>query len=139
MPILGNAIINKLLSAYGYVSPIDGAVSQNTTLQIVLDGCAVGAEVISSIVIVALMLFFNIEKILPKEQEEIQERHKQEALDAGLTYISPEERERIDEEEYNKETLAMELETLEKKCTKKGLDYETEKVKYLAKKEKKSW
>src|SRR5574344_921666 len=137
MPILGNAIINKLLSAYGYVSPIEGATSQNTTLQIVLDGCAVGAEVISSIIIVVLMLFFNIEKILPKEQEEIQERHKQEALDAGLTYISPEERERIDEEEYNKETLAMELETLEKKCTKKGLDYETEKQKYLEAKEKK--
>lgn len=137
MPILGNAIINKLLSAYGYVSPIEGATSQNTTLQIVLDGCAVGAEVISSIIIVGLMLFFNIEKILPKEQEEIQKRHKQEALDAGLTYISPEERERIDEEEYNKETLAMDLENLQKKCTKKGLDYEAETVKYLAKKEKK--
>ena len=45
--------------------------------------------------------------------------------------------EQLDEEEYNKETLAMELETLEKKCTKKGLDYEAEKAKYLAKKEKK--
>lgn len=139
MPILGNAIINLLLAQYGYVAPVGGGegVVQNTTLQIVLDGCAVGAEVISSIIIVVLMLFFDIEKRLPSEQAEIQKRKKEEAVAAGLPYVSPEEIERKDEEEFKAETEKMDLDNLGKKCQKKGLDFETEKAKYFEKKKKK--
>jgi len=136
MPILGNAIINSILGNMGYVSPSSGATSQSLNLQIVFDFCAVGVEVITSIIIVVLMCFFNIEKNLSKEQEEIQERKKEEALASGLPYVSPSERERLDEEEFNKDTLKADLDNLQRKCEKKHLDYETEKIKYYNKKEK---
>lgn len=137
MPIFGNAIINKLLAAYGYVSPSSGATSQNQTLQIVLDGCAVGAEVISSLIIVLLMVFFNVEKNLPEEQKKIQAMKKQEALAAGIAYVTPEEKEKADEAEFEKETEQMDLENLQKKCTRKGLNYDNEKALYFQKKEAK--
>jgi GPH family glycoside/pentoside/hexuronide:cation symporter len=137
MPIFGNAIINLLLGNYGYADPKStSATSQNTTLQIIFDSCAVGVEVISSILIVCLMLFLNVEKNLAKEQAEIQERHKQEVLAAGGTWIAPEDKAKQEEEEFDKETTAMELQDLQMKCEKKHLDYETEKAKYEEKKAK---
>jgi GPH family glycoside/pentoside/hexuronide:cation symporter len=141
MPILGNAIINLLLGNYGYIVPVEGQATQtaqNTTLQIVFDGCAVGAEVISSVIIVCLMLFLNVEKNLGKEQAEIQERHKQEVLASGGVWIAPEEKAKQEEEEFDKETTAMELQELQAKCEKKHLDYDEEKAKYDAKKAKKA-
>lgn len=139
MPILGNAIINLLLGNYGYTKPVEGqSVVQNTTLQIIFDGCAVGAEVLSSIIIVCLMLFLNVEKNLAKEQGEIQERHKAEVLASGGTWVAPEEKARLEEIEFEKETTAMELQELQAKCEKKHLNYDEEKAKYEAKKAKKA-
>jgi GPH family glycoside/pentoside/hexuronide:cation symporter len=138
MPILGNAIINKLLAAYGYVTPTgDVSQTQSVSLQIVLDGCAVGAEVISSLIIVVLMCFLGVEKNLAKEQAEIEERHKQEVLASGGTYLSPQEKEQADEAEFEKETEQADLEALAKKCERRHLDYETERAKYYAKKAQK--
>jgi GPH family glycoside/pentoside/hexuronide:cation symporter len=141
MPILGNAIINLLLGNYGYIVPVEGQATQtaqNTTLQIIFDGCAVGAEVISSVIIVCLMLFLNVEKNLAQEQAEIQERNKQEALASGGVWIAPEEKAKQEEEEFDKETTAMELQELQAKCEKKHLNYDEEKAKYDAKKAKKA-
>ncbi len=141
MPILGNAIINLLLGNYGYIVPVEGQATQtaqNTTLQIIFDGCAVGAEVISSVIIVCLMLFLNVEKNLAQEQAEIQERHKQEVLASGGVWIAPEEKAKQEEEEFDKETTAMELQELQAKCEKKHLNYDEEKAKYDAKKAKKA-
>lgn len=137
MPILGNAIINLFLGNYGYIPSDDARTVQNKTLQIIFDGCAVGAEVISSLIIVVLMCFLNVEKNLAKEQAEIQERHKQETLAAGGTWIAPEERAKQEEAEFEKETTAMELQDLQTKCEKKHLNFEEEKTKYEAKKAKK--
>lgn len=137
MPILGNAIINLFLGNYGYIPSDDASTVQNKTLQIIFDGCAVGAEVISSLIIVVLMCFLNVEKNLAKEQAEIQERHKQETLAAGGTWIAPEERAKQEEAEFEKETTAMELQDLQTKCEKKHLNFEEEKTKYEAKKAKK--
>jgi Na+/melibiose symporter-like transporter len=140
MPILGNAIINLLLGNYGYVKPDANSATQtqNTTLQIVLDGCAVGAEVISSRIIVGLMSFLNVEKNLSQEQSEIQARHKEAVLAAGGVWISPEEKSKQEEEEFDRETEAADLSALQEKCAKKHRNFEDEKAKYLAKKAKKA-
>jgi GPH family glycoside/pentoside/hexuronide:cation symporter len=139
MPILGNAIINKLLAQYGYDAPVEGhtVTGQNTTLQIIFDGCCVGAEVISSLIIVLLMSFLNVEKNLAKEQTEIEERRKAEVLARGETYQTPEAKAQAEEAEYEKETEMADLLTLQKKCNKKHLNFEIEKAKYEEKKAKK--
>lgn len=139
MPILGNSLINLFLGNYGYIQPVEGDTSivQNQTLQIIFDSCAVGVEVISSLIIVLLMGFLNVEKNLGKEQAEIVERHKQEVLAAGGVWVSPEEKAKQDEEEFNALSEEADLAALKKKCEKKHLDYESEKATYLAKKAKK--
>lgn len=139
MPILGTAIINKLLADYGYVAPsgdlaADQSLVQNSTLQMVLDSCCVGAEVISSLIIVVLISFLNVEKNLAKEQAEILERHKQAVIAAGGIWVSPEEKAKQDEAEFDRLSEEADLAALEKKCEKKHLDFETEKQAYLAKK-----
>jgi GPH family glycoside/pentoside/hexuronide:cation symporter len=135
MPILGTAIINKLLADYGYVTPVSGqTITQNSTLQMVLDSCCVGAEVISSLIIVVLMSFLNVEKNLAQEQTEIQERHKQAVIAAGGVWVSPEEKAKADEAEFDRLSEGADLATLEKKCEKKHLDFAAEKQAYLAKK-----
>jgi Na+/melibiose symporter-like transporter len=135
MPILGTAIINKLLADYGYVAPVSGqTITQNSTLQMVLDSCCVGAEVISSLIIVVLMSFLNVEKNLAQEQTEIQERHKQAVISAGGVWVSPEEKAKQDEAEFDHLSEEADLLALEKKCEKKHLDFAAEKQAYLAKK-----
>lgn len=103
MPIIGNATVNKLLAVYNYVSPLSGAITQSVALQSVFDFLAVGAEVVSSIIIVVLMLLFTVEKNIQKEQQEIQEVRKAAVIAAGGVYVSPEEKERLDAEEFEKE------------------------------------
>jgi GPH family glycoside/pentoside/hexuronide:cation symporter len=135
MPILGTAIINRILADYGYVAPVEGkTIVQNTSLQIAFDSCCVGAEVISSLIIVVLMSFLNVEKNLAKEQAEIQQRNKEAVLAAGGVWISPEEKAQQDEAEFARLAEEADLAALEKKCDKKHLVYEDEKAKYLAKK-----
>lgn len=136
MPILSNAIINKLLGAYGYIEPngSGAGIVQSTSLQIVLDFCAVGGEIVASIIIVGLMSFLNVEKNLAKEQQEIQERHKEEVIIAGGVWISPEEKAKADEKEFLAQQQEADLSALEKKCQKKHLSFEEEKAKYLEKK-----
>jgi GPH family glycoside/pentoside/hexuronide:cation symporter len=140
MPILGNAVINKLLANYGYIAPGSDAsgIVQNTILQIVLDSCAVGAEVISSLIIVVLMCFLNVEKNLAKEQLEIQDRHRQETEAAGQVWVAPEEKARLEEEEFERQSEEADLAALQPKCEKKHLDFEAEKAKYEQKKAQKA-
>ena len=140
MPILGNAIINKVLANNGYITPVGNGegIVQNTNLQIILDGLALGSEVVSSLIIVVLMLFFNVEKNLSKEQEEIQERKKKIILASGGTWVSPKEREILDEKEFDKANEELALSHLKRKCDKHQLDFEIEKAKYFDKKAKKA-
>ncbi|MCH3908858.1 MAG: MFS transporter [Bacilli bacterium] len=137
MPILGNAIVNKVLSGFGYQTPASGATSQNTSLLIALDTCAVGIEAITSIIVVILMLFLNVEKNLPMEQAAIQERQKEKVLASGCIYVSPEEKAQKEDEEFEKEKEASDLAAIKMRCDKKGLDYEEAKAKYFDKKTKK--
>lgn len=140
MPILGNAIINKVLANNGYITPVGNGegIVQNTNLQIILDWLALGSEVVSSLIIVVLMLFFNVEKNLSKEQEEIQKRKKKIILASGGTWVSPKEREILDEKEFDKANEELALSHLKRKCDKHQLDFEIEKAKYFDKKAKKA-
>jgi glycoside/pentoside/hexuronide:cation symporter, GPH family len=133
MPILGSALLNLLLKLTGYASPSSGATSQSVGVQAMLDGCAVGAEVISSIIIVILMSFLNVEKGLAKEEATIEEAHKQATLAAGLPYLTPEEKAAQDDAEFERQSQEADLAALEKKCAAKGWDYEAKKQEYLAK------
>lgn len=90
--------------------------------------------------IILLMIPFKLEKELPKAQAEILQRHIDEAKAQGIEYVSPEERERMEQEELNRAAEEKRIQELKEKCSQKGLDFETEERKYqekMARKNKK--
>lgn len=84
-----------------------------------------------------ILLFFNVEKYLKSDRETVLARQKAEAEAAGLEWIAPEERLRLEEEESERLAEAARIEELKARCEKKGLDFEAEEAKYQQKLEAK--
>ena len=80
-----------------------------------------------------ILLFFNVEKFLKKDRETVLARQKAEAEAAGIEWIPPEERLRLEEEESERLAEAARIEELKARCEKKGLDFEAEEAKYRQK------
>ena len=85
----------------------------------------------------AVCIFFNLEKKIPTIQAELKERRKAAVLARGEEWIDEEEKERLELEEAERLTEENRIADLKEKCAKKGLDFEKENQKYLAKKAKK--
>lgn len=83
------------------------------------------------------VLFFGVEKHLSADREAILARQKAEAEAAGIEWIEPEERLRLEEEENDRLAEEARKAELKAKCEKKGLSYEEEEAKYQAKLEEK--
>lgn len=80
-----------------------------------------------------ILLFFNVEKFLKKDRETVLARQRAEAEAAGIEWIPPEERLRLEEEESERLAEAARIEELKARCEKKGLDFEAEEAKYQQK------
>lgn len=83
------------------------------------------------------VLFFGVEKHLSADREAILARQKAEAEAAGIEWIEPEERLRLEEEENDRLAEEARKAELKARCEKKGLSYEEEEAKYQAKLEEK--
>jgi GPH family glycoside/pentoside/hexuronide:cation symporter len=75
-------IFNLVLSKTGYIAPIFHATTnetiaavQNSSVQNAITFLFLGLEIISSIVLIGILAFLNIEKNIEKEQKEIIARH----------------------------------------------------------------
>ena len=80
-----------------------------------------------------ILLFFNVEKFLKKDRETVLARQRAEAEAAGIEWVPPEERLRLEEEESERLAEAARIEELKARCEKKGLDFEAEEAKYQQK------
>lgn len=89
-------------------------------------------------VVVILLPFVDVEKHLQEINAELLERKKQAVLARGETWIEPAEQERLDAEEAERIHEENRIADLKAKCAKKGLDFDTENVKYLKKQAKKA-
>ncbi len=94
-------------------------------------------DAILAAVVVILLPFVDVEKKLPEINAELLRRKKEAVLARGEEWIDPEEQERLDAERANAEREANRIADLKAYCQKKGLDFDTENAKYLAKLEKK--
>ncbi len=90
------------------------------------------------IVCAVLMLFFVVEKFLKKDRENILARQRAEAEAAGIEWIEPEERLRIQQEAAEREADETRKAELKAKCEKKGWNFSEEEAKYQAKKQAKA-
>lgn len=76
---IANGVFNLMLSKSGYIAPefVNGetvASVQNTATQNSITFGFLGFELITSVIMIALLAFLNVEKNLVKEQEEIKAR-----------------------------------------------------------------
>jgi len=127
---LGNGIINALLTASGYNAT---ASSQSTGVMNMLVLCYLGIELICYAVIVVMMNFLKVEKHIKEDQKKILEHQKAAVLAAGGTWISPEERLCMEQEEAERQAEEARKQELMSFCKKKGLSFEAEEAKYQAK------
>lgn len=76
---LSSGLFNMLLARTGYIAPvlIEGktvATAQNPATQGVITFSFLGMEVITAIILVALLAFLSVEKVIDKEQKDIKAR-----------------------------------------------------------------
>lgn len=94
-------------------------------------------NIILAVAYLVLLPFMDVEKHLPKINADLKERRKAAVLARGEEWIEPEELERMELEEAERIHEENRIHDLKEKCEKKGLDFDTENAKYLAKVEKK--
>ncbi len=94
-------------------------------------------DAILAAVVVVLLPFVDVEKKLPEINAELLRRKKEAALARGEEWIDPAEAERIEQEKAAVLREENRIADLKTKCAKKGLDFDAEKAKYLAKQAKK--
>lgn len=94
-------------------------------------------NIILAVAYLVLLPFMDVEKHLPEINAELKERRKATVLARGEDWIEPEELERMELEEAERIHEENRIHDLKEKCEKKGLDFDTENAKYLAKVEKK--
>lgn len=94
-------------------------------------------DAILAAVVVILLPFVDVEKKLPEINAELLRRKKEAVLARGEEWIDPEEQERLEAERADAEREANRIADLKALCQKKGLDFDAENAKYLAKQEAK--
>ena len=94
-------------------------------------------DIILAALYVILLPFMGIEKKLPSINAELLERRKAAVIARGEQWIDPEELERREAEENARIHEENRIADLKEYCARKGLDFDTENAKYLAKQEKK--
>ncbi len=90
-------------------------------------------DIILAAAFIILLPFVDVEKKMPKITAELLRRKKEAILAKGEEWIEPEEQDRLEQEREAKELEENRIADLKARCAKKGLDFETENAKYLAK------
>lgn len=90
-------------------------------------------DIILASVYLILLPFVDVEKKMPAINAELTRRKKEAVLASGGEWVEPEEQERLEKEQAEREYEENRIADLQLHCKQKGLDFETENAKYLAK------
>ena len=88
---------------------------------------------IGYLIISLIFTFYDLEAKIPQISADITARHKAEAEARGEVWISPEEKQAMEQEEQERKAEEKRIEELKEKCAKKGLNFDEEEAKYQAK------
>lgn len=94
-------------------------------------------DIIMAVAFLILIPFVNVEKKLPEINAELLRRKKEAVIAKGEVWLEPEEQDRVEREQAEREAEENRIADLKDHCARKGLDFETENAKYLAKQEEK--
>lgn len=132
------SIYSSIMAASGPLAVgIFNAISDSGSNSAMVTVSYIWIETVVYGVCAILMIFFGVEKFLKKDREKILERQKAEALAAGVEWIEPEERLKMEQEVAEAEAEAARVAELKARCERKGLDFDREEAKYQAKREAK--
>ena len=95
---------------------------------------AYGVEGICYLIIAAMFLFMNVEKFTNADNKAIVSDQKDAVLDLGGQWVEPDVRAKQEEEENARLVEEARVSQLKVDCEKKGLNFEEENAKFLAKK-----
>ncbi len=130
---IATGVLNLVLSSAGYSQD---AVS-NQALQAAMPWVFIGAEAICYAVIALLFIFMGVEKFSALDHKAIEKDQRQKAEEAGVEYVSPQQRMQAEEESATKASEEEFLKELKIRCQKKGLDFAKEEAVYQEKQRKK--
>lgn len=133
-PVAG--LYEKLLTMVGFNANSTGF--QPAMALTILGVAFYGIELVCSGINVCVLPFVDLEKRLPKINADLLERKKQAVLARGEEWIDPQELERRERLQQEREREENRLADLRARCAKKGLDFDTENAKYLQKAAKKA-
>lgn len=88
-------------------------------------------DIILAAAFIVLLPFVDVEKKLPEINAELLRRKKEAVLAKGGTWLEPEEQDRVEREQAEREAEENRIADLRERCEKKGLDFETENQKYM--------
>ena len=123
-----SGICNGIIVGLNAACPIESRPFLHTFL-------AFGVEGICYLIIAIMFIFMKVEKFTNVDNKAIVADQKAEVLATGGQWIEPQERLRLEEEENNRLVEEARVEQLKADCEKKGLNFEEENAKFLAKKE----
>ena len=122
-----SGLCNGIIVGLNSIVPIDAKPVLHTFL-------AFGVEGVCYLIIAIMYLFMNVEKFTNVDSKAIVADQKAAVLAAGGNWVEPDERLRLEEEENNRLVEEARVEQLKIDCEKKGLNFEEENAKFLAKK-----
>ena len=138
-----SSIYETVLSNLGFRAPetIDGVLTvfqQNEAVNNWMLFAYYGSYAIFAVIVFMVCIFFDLEKRMPQIHADLKERRKQAVLARGEEWVDEEELERLALEEAARLTEENRIKDLKERCAKKGLDFDKENAKYLAKQSKKA-
>ena len=122
-----SGICNGIIMLFNNIVPLEGQQFLHTFL-------AYGVEGVCYLLIAIMFLFMNVEKFTNVDNKAIVADQKVAVLAAGGTWVEPEERAKQEDAENARLVEEARVAELKAKCEKKGLNFEEENNKYLAKK-----
>ena len=134
MAVYGSIMVAMSGICNGIIVGLDNAVQSIAGKQFLHTFLAYGVEGICYIIIAVMFLFMGVEKFTNVDNKAIVADQKAEVLAANGEWIEPNERLRLEEEENNRLVEEARVAELKEKCEKKGLNFEEENNKFLAKK-----
>ena len=122
-----SGICNGIIMLFKNIVPLEGQQFLHTFL-------AYGVEGVCYLIIAVMFLFMNVEKFTNVDNKAIVADQKAEVIAAGGNWVEPEIRAKQEEEENTRLVEEARIEQLKIDCEKKGLNFEEENAKFLAKK-----
>ena len=135
MAVYGSIMVAMSGVCNGIIVGLNAAFPSGEAYRFINTFLSFGVEAICYLIIAVMFVFMGVEKFTNVDNKAIVADQKAEVLAAGGEWIEPQERLRLEEEENNRLIEEARVEQLKLDCQKKGLNFEEENAKFLAKKE----